>query len=420
MKKKRIILIIITSALSLLGLVLMQISWIKHAVELRESQLKHRLTLASYRISHKFSKDSILRQYIKNESLVNKGKNMIIALDIAQKLKVDSLLMSEFRFHQIELAYKFDFFDKDHKNYARNCFDIKNNKNTHGICLDRAFKPQKVELQVIFLNPNEYIFAQMGGMLLGSVALIGLVILCLCMTIYTIWQQKKMSEMTADFINNMTHELKTPISTIALASNMLRKNKVLNDQQKITHFSDIIYQENQKLQLQVEQVLRIAKLERGDFQLQKVQANIHQIIQNAINTLDLQVKSKGGQIRCSLEALNTNIQADITHLTNVISNLLDNANKYTPKKPNIQISTYNRQDGVVVAIQDNGIGMSKDKQKHIFEKFYRVATGNVHDVKGFGLGLAYVKLMVDAHKGHIALESELGKGSKFELFLPFV
>jgi two-component system, OmpR family, phosphate regulon sensor histidine kinase PhoR len=427
MKKKRIIFIIVASALSLLGLVVLQISWIRHAMELRESQLRHRLTLASYRISHKLSKDSSLILGLKNILVENQSKKMAtqvenrmtISLNENQRAKVDSLLMAEFRFHQVELKYNFRFLDKNHKNYAKNCFDLKNSKNTHGICLDKFFKPKKVELQVVFLNPNAYIFAQMGWMLLGSVLLIGLVILCLSMTIYTIWQQKKMSEMTADFINNMTHELKTPISTIALASNMLRKNKIANNTEKITHFSDIIYQENQKLQLQVEQVLRIAKLERGDFQLQKVEANINQIIQNAIATLDLQVTSKGGKILCSLQAIKTNIKADITHLTNVVSNLLDNANKYSPKNPEIRISTRNREDGIIIAIEDKGIGMSKDKQKHIFEKFYRVATGNVHDVKGFGLGLAYVKLMVDAHKGYIALDSELGKGSKFEVFLPF-
>ncbi|TAE49153.1 MAG: sensor histidine kinase [Cytophagales bacterium] len=173
------------------------------------------------------------------------------------------------------------------------------------------------------------------------------------------------------------------------------------------------------MQAQVEQVLHLAKLEKGDFKLNKIQANIHQVIQGAIDTLDLQVKTRNGKIKCYLNALQVNLMADVTHLTNVISNLLDNANKYSPQKPEIIISTHNKEDGIVVAIEDKGIGMSKDKQKHVFEKFYRVTNGNVHDVKGFGLGLAYVKLMVDAHKGQIQIQSELGKGSKFEIFLPF-
>lgn len=416
MKKRRIIFIITASAISLLGLVIMQITWIRHAAQLRESQLKHRVTMASYRIAYRLSKDSLAVQAIAQSIEDNQGKLLVVPIKQAQKHKIDSLLKSEFRYHQINLAYNFEIVDKKHPNYAGTC---KTSFDAHSMCLDRILKSNRAELRLGFLNPNIYVFEQMGGMLAASLFFIMLLIMGFILTIQTIWKQKKLSEMTTDFINNMTHELKTPISTVSLASNMLRRPKILENRDKIIHYSSIIHEENRKLQEQVEQVLRMAKLERGEIQLEKSKASIHEIIQNALNSIDLQVKERNGKIQCFLNALHHEVTADVNHLTNVISNLLDNANKYSPESPEITISTHDREDGVVISVEDKGIGMSKDKQKYIFDKFYRVSTGNIHDVKGFGLGLAYVKMMVDAHKGHINLSSEPGKGSRFDLFLPY-
>jgi two-component system, OmpR family, phosphate regulon sensor histidine kinase PhoR len=424
MKKKRILIIIAISALSLIGLVVLQINWILHAAQLRESQLKHRITLASYRISYRLSKDTSTLRNIGAALEFNHGKILRIPIQQNQQINIDSLLRTEFRYHQISLPYKFEIFDKKCNNYFSVCMSKpaseKAGRIENAICMESMLPSnQKAELRITFFNKNQYVFSQMNWMLTGSFVLIALVFACFAMTIQIIWRQKKISEMTSDFINNMTHELKTPISTIGLASNMLRKEQILENKQKLIHYSGIITEENHKLQCQVEQVLRIARLEKGEFKLNKCLTNIHDIIQDAINTVDLQVKTRGGQIKCYLNALQENIEADATHLTNVISNLLDNANKYSPESPEIIVSTHDKEDGIVIAVEDSGIGMSKDKQKYIYEKFYRVSTGNVHDVKGFGLGLAYVKMMVDAHKGQIHLQSELGKGSKFEIFLPY-
>ncbi len=416
MNKKRIILIITASSLSLLGLVIMQITWIRHAAQLRESQLKHRVTMASYRIAYRLSKDSLTVQAIAQTIEQNQSNSLVIPIRKAQKDKIDSLLQTEFRYHHINLDYTFEIVDKKHPDYAGSC---QTSVNAHGLCLDGILRPRRAELRLSFLNPNLYVFEQMGGMLAASLLFVMLLITGFILTIQTIWKQKKLSEMTTDFINNMTHELKTPISTISLASNMLRRPKILENQGKIIHYSGIIHEENSKLQNQVEQVLRIAKLERGDIQLDKSKASVHHVIQDALNTIDLQVRERNGKIHCFLNAFKDEIVADVSHLTNVISNLLDNANKYSPESPDITISTHDREDGVVISVEDKGIGMSKDKQKYIFDKFYRVSTGNIHNVKGFGLGLAYVKMMVDAHKGHINLSSELGKGSRFDLFLPY-
>lgn len=420
MNKKRIFLIITTCAFALIGLIILQVVWVKNAIELRTSQLNHRIRLASYDVIFKLRNDSTTKNNIRQTVAENNGKKLVVNLNKIDKLKMDSILKNEFRFHQLsDLQYSFELIDKKYKSYTKSCVDDKSGNKAHAWCLDKLFRPQKVELRIAFHNSNEFVYAKMNGMMLASAGLVLLVITCFGLTLQTIFKQKKLSDMTTDFINNMTHELKTPISTISLASNMLRKPLILGKPDKIIHFSAIIHEENQKLQAQVEQVLHLAKLEKGDFKLNKIQANIHQVIQGAIDTLDLQVKTRNGKIKCYLNALQVNLMADVTHLTNVISNLLDNANKYSPQKPEIIISTHNKEDGIVVAIEDKGIGMSKDKQKHVFEKFYRVTNGNVHDVKGFGLGLAYVKLMVDAHKGQIQIQSELGKGSKFEIFLPF-
>jgi nitrogen-specific signal transduction histidine kinase len=418
MGKNKFILIITISALSLLGLVIMQINWILHAAQLREDQLRHRLALVSYRVANKLKRDTLAVAEIKSRLQDTQKTSICSIKGLNCEGRVDSILRNEFSYHHVSLPYQFEILDKNTKDYISPC-SMTDQANTHGICLDNVVgAPKKAEIRLTFSNKEVYIYAQMGWMLTGSILLIFLVIGCFGITIYTLWKQKKVSDMTNDFINNMTHELKTPIATISLASNMLKRQQIVNNPPKITHYATVIHEENDKLQNQVEQVLRIARLERGDFKLQKCITDLHDLIQDAINTIDLQVREKGGQIQCYLHAMHHQIKADATHLTNVIANLLDNANKYSKENPEITITTYDNHAGVVIAVEDKGIGMSKDKQKHVFEKFYRVPTGNVHDVKGFGLGLAYVKMMVEAHKGQVQLHSELGKGSRFEIFLP--
>ncbi|MDX2304654.1 MAG: HAMP domain-containing sensor histidine kinase [Microscillaceae bacterium] len=418
MRKKKIVYIIAISAFSLVGLVILQISWILHAAKLQESQLKHRITMASYRVGHRLSQEKPTVEAISQKLDENKGCQLSIQLDEMAHQVIDSLIKQEFRYHQLDLDYKFEIVDREHRKYASTC---QNNINAQSICLDEvtAQAGGRGELRISFLNIDSYIYAQMGSMLFASFVFISLVIACFGLTIKTIWKQKRMSEMTTDFINNMTHELKTPISTISLASNMLRRERVLDQKDKIIHYSGIIHEENAKLQNQVEHVLRIARIEKGEFKLNKERANVHDLVQEAIRSFELQIISRNGQIRCYFNALRQEVVADVNHLTNVISNLIDNANKYSLDHPEITVSTYNRDRGVVISVEDKGIGMSKDKQKYIFNKFYRVSTGNIHDVKGFGLGLAYVKMMIDAHKGQINLNSEPGKGSRFDIYIPF-
>jgi two-component system phosphate regulon sensor histidine kinase PhoR len=218
----------------------------------------------------------------------------------------------------------------------------------------------------------------------------------------------------------MTHELKTPVATISLASEMLQKDNIIENREKALRYDGIIYDENKRLGEQVEKVLQMAVLEKGDFKLKKNLVDLHSIIKQVTEKMMLQIESRNGKLQLYLNATDAVTRVDEVHFSNIISNLLDNAIKYSPENPDITISTLNEKNQIVIAVSDKGIGMSKDAQKRVFEKFYRVPTGNIHNVKGFGLGLSYVKIMTEAHGGSITLQSEPGKGSTFQIFLPLV
>lgn len=252
----------------------------------------------------------------------------------------------------------------------------------------------------------------------ASLAFILLIVGSFSFTVLSMLKQKKLSDMKSDFINNMTHEFKTPIATISLASEALKDPLVSKNSDRLSRFISIIFDENKRLACQVEKVLQAAQLDRGDFRLNLDKVNLHDIIQNAIDHIILQIDAKHGQISSAFHADNAFVHADEVHLTNIIFNLLDNANKYSNQTPNIYVSTRNCDKGIIVSVQDNGIGITRDEQKRIFEKFYRVPTGNLHDVKGFGLGLSYVKTMIEAHFGTISVQSEQHKGTRFDIFMP--
>ena len=274
-------------------------------------------------------------------------------------------------------------------------------------------------LMVHFPNRTGVIWSSSWKTLLASIFFTGLILFCFSYTILVIFEQKKVSEMKTDFINNMTHEFKTPIATISLAADSITSPMISGNADKVKRFADIIRQENKRMNNQVEKVLQMALIDKKEYKLKMAQINLHDVIYQATQNASLQVEKKQGKVSSILEASNPYVFGDLTHVSNIINNLLDNANKYSPEKPEISVHTRNVSQGVEVIIKDNGIGMSKEALKHIFDKFYRVHTGNRHDVKGFGLGLSYVKALMDAHNGIIDVESDLGKGSRFILTFPF-
>ena len=284
---------------------------------------------------------------------------------------------------------------------------------------DDVFR-KNIELAISF--PDRSIFiGRTTNLLLGiSVAFTLIIFLTFSLSIFLIIRQKKISEMKSDFINNMTHEFKTPIATISIAADSISNDKVIADEEKVRFFTGMIKKENQRMNEQVERILQIARLDRKEFEFNFRAVNVHELIEDAVGGILLQVEKKGGKIVTKLEATNPVVTTDPIHFTSLLYNLLDNANKYSPEEPQITVSTINCPKGIYLSIEDQGIGMSKAVQARIFDKFYRLTTGNIHNIKGFGLGLSYVKAILEANNGSIKVYSEPGKGSKFVVFVPFL
>jgi two-component system phosphate regulon sensor histidine kinase PhoR len=263
-----------------------------------------------------------------------------------------------------------------------------------------------------------FLLRSMSPLLGATVLFMAGIVFAFSYSLRTIFKQKNISDALIEFINNMTHEFKTPISTIALASEAIARPDILQNGDKVLRYNEIIHDENARMKQQAEKILQMAVLEEGDYELHLVPLDAHEVIRKAVESIALQVERKGGQISCRLDAKASIVNADAVHMANIIHNLLDNANKYSPGEPRIEISTANTDGLLRIQVQDNGIGMNEDDARRAFDKYFRVATGNQHDVKGFGLGLSYVKLMVEAHKGSIRLKSAPGAGTTVELYFP--
>lgn len=278
--------------------------------------------------------------------------------------------------------------------------------------------PNPDYLVVSFPKEKAFLLQDISGMIIISLLLVGFVLLSFFIAVNTIIKQQKLAVMKNDFINNMTHEFKTPISTISLACEALGDNDIRGIPNMTENYIKIIGDENKRLGIMAEKILQTAILDQGKLKLKPEPVNIHDIIIDVVKKFGMQVEINDGEIRTSLQAEEPVIMADKVHLANIIGNLLDNANKYSPKNPFITVRTYSSNKGIHISVEDNGIGISKANQKKIFDKLFRVPTGNIHNFKGFGLGLSYVKAIIDEHNGSIDVESELGKGTKFIIFLP--
>ncbi|NOY51218.1 MAG: HAMP domain-containing histidine kinase [Chlorobi bacterium] len=268
-----------------------------------------------------------------------------------------------------------------------------------------------------FPNANTMIYKSVYLLITGSMLFTTIILLTFGFTLYYIQKQKKISEIKSDFINNMTHEFKTPIATISLASSAIESPKVAGDIGKTNYYVDLIKKENKRMNSQVEKVLQMAQIDGHDFKLNLEKTDVHEIIGNVAAVFSLRASEKGGRIVCSLKASHHLIKVDEFHFAGMLNNLIDNAIKYNENPPEIILATSLRKDRFLLEVTDNGIGMSKEVQKHVFDKFYRKPSGNIHNIKGFGLGLSYAKAIVDAHGGEIEIDSEIGNGSKFTVSL---
>ena len=361
---------------------------------------------------------------------------LIDAKPLAERISLDMLNRSvreEIESRGIKSIYQYGVYSTARNSYVivNDHFVVEDNgpQVAHGGAPTLFNSPYKVALftqdiespgylSLYFPNRTRLVLESVLSTLLLSVIFTGIILYCFWYTIMVIYRQKQLSEMKTDFINNMTHEFKTPIATISLAADSISSPMVLNNPDKIKRFVDIIRQENRRMNSQVERVLQVAVIDKKDFELSMGELNMHEVIQQAVDNFSLQIEKREGQLRTDFQAEKPVIEGDSTHIASLIHNLLDNANKYSPEKPNITVSTRNVPMGLEITVQDHGLGISKEARKNIFDKFYRVHTGNLHDVKGFGLGLSYVKAIMTAHKGLVDVRSELGKGSSFILTFP--
>jgi len=355
------------------------------------------------------------------ENIVNK----LIQVDVGienrlDKKAVDSLLSKELNEKGISLDYEFAVMNKQDSTVLASG-DFSPGAN-HVVYQDRLFPNDVIVkdnfLKIYFNDREGYIFKSTGSMALISIILSFIVILGFALTTHIMFKQKRLSRIKNDFVNNMTHELKTPISTISLATQMLKDNSIPESSKNLGSISKIIDDETIRLSSQVEKVLKTAVFNSGRVNIKPKQLDVHQIIENVLKSFYIQVENRNGRIDKQLNANHPEAEVDEVHFTNVMFNLLDNAVKYSPHDPRVKVETRDVRQGILVAVEDNGIGIRKKDQKKIFDQFYRVPTGNRHDVKGFGLGLNYVKKMVEEHNGQIHLNSEYKKGTRFEIIIP--
>ncbi|MCB0403009.1 MAG: HAMP domain-containing histidine kinase [Flavobacteriales bacterium] len=359
-----------------------------------------------------------------NEMLQNLFEtNRFRSMEERVNLKVlDSLLREELLSRGIKAKYQKGIFDYNGTEVLVDSADNINKIRQSGFYA-QLFPSDMMNvphfLSIYFPHQKGYLLKTMWMMLLTSVLLLVVIVWTFTFTIKTIFKQKKLSEVKNDFISNMTHELKTPIATISLACEALNDKDMSRDDKIRGNYVGMISQENKRLGMLVESVLKSATWDKGEVKLKKENFDLHQVIRNVIDNISIQVQSKSGEIIQELNASETMIQADQVHITNLIYNLLDNANKYTPDQPKIKVSTQNFRQGIMLSISDNGIGIKRENLNKIFDKFYRVPTGNVHNVKGFGLGLNYVKAITEKHGGEISVSSDYGKGTTFKIYIPF-
>jgi len=438
--KKTLPVIVVLITLSLLGLITLQASWLKNLLEVRQSHLLSKVRNVTTQVATELSYAANSAPII---TLRSPRKRRIIDNDFNLRLLRPPSIGDKFTPQEIyaKLHKAFDDADLKHmkfefavansegdyvmqsENYAKEFYDTTYNKRIHNYLVPETGSDikeimQAEQLIVIVPDFKQQVWNSLRWVIIGAAAFMLIIIAAFYITLKSLLNQKKLSEIKSDFINNMTHEFKTPLATISLAVDSIRNEKVQNDKEKLQYFTSIIKEENKRMNKHVETILQAALMEKQELSLKPTPIHLNNLLQNVISTYQLQLEEKGGIIETSYNATNDLLRADEVHLTNLLSNLIDNAIKYSKENLVIKISTTNNTKNICVKIEDNGIGMNKETVKRIFEKFYRSHTGNLHNVKGFGLGMSYVKTVLEAHKGKIKVDSTLGKGSTFIVELP--
>jgi len=482
MNRKKIIILAIVIAITSIWFVFFQLRWIQGAMEIREQQFVNKVNRSLDEFVSNLEKQEVIQILINQNVKVTQDSSIYIAQkdknnnlilkNLLQKNNADSSkiisnipdkrlknqpvenqtyfvyeimnqltqkrintherfdttkikkqLYEDFRLNGIDEEFKYAIVDNKHVYYFKTkSFNL---DNTHEIFRKQLYpndlnQTKKIFIEIYFTNEENAIFSRLPKIAITSLLLTLIIISIFVSTLYIIFKQKKLSEMKNDFVNNMTHELKTPISTISLASQLLRDNSIPDEAKDFNSISSMISQETERLRFQVEKILQIAIIEKGriKFKLENIPA--HNILETIIKSFNLKIQTRQGKLNKNFMADNDIINVDKLHFSNVIYNLIDNALKYSEDEPQITIRTKNEKNLLRIDVEDKGIGITKEHLKNIFDQFYRVPTGNVHNVKGFGLGLSYVKRIVEEFKGEISIESEIKKGTTFSVFFPLI
>ncbi|MCH2197634.1 MAG: HAMP domain-containing histidine kinase [Flavobacteriales bacterium] len=416
MSRKTIYLLIIIAVISLSGIIITQIYWVGKAYGLQEKQFNDRVVIALSSVVDRIQEANHDSAFVEPVSQVSPSYYVANINDTLHPYFLETLLKEEFTSLNLEEDFEYAIYDcfSDSIVYGARINMGEDTERAPALNLgnQKRFNNDGHYFGIYFPKKTTVLIRQMDFWIFSSVAII-VVIFFFAYAITIILRQKRLSEVKTDFINNMTHELKTPISTIAISSEMLLRNDVQSDEERMMQYASIIKNENQRLQSQVERVLSVATLSPDKLKLNKEIVDMHEIIQQATESQQLHLHDREGALILNIDATDSMVEGDRVHLTNLVYNLIDNAVKYTEAQPQITISSGNEKGFIVMEVKDNGIGIDQKHQRMIFDKFFRVPTGNVHNVKGFGLGLFYVHTVVEAHDGQVIVESEPGQGSRF-------
>ena len=421
MRKKTIIVIIAITSAALAGILLTQIYWVRTAYILKEEQFDNSVRIAVKSVINQLQQQQNDSTFRNELDILLCRKNRLEIMDYIKTKDLDSLLHGELKCMAISSDYQYGIYSKNSSKFvlsSKGSTPSELISSHYQFSLSSIFAPGNYYLSIDFYNKTSIILNRMELWVVLSVLFVLILIISFITVLYTIVHQKKLSELKSDFINNMTHEFKTPIATSTLAAEMIQNREVMTNPDRIKKYSDIIIDENLRLQNQVEQVLQVAILESGANQFKVKKINVNRVIESVINTFDLMFKDANIVVETKINAKEPFCMADRVHIVNVFHNLIDNAIKYSPINPKLAIATYNQNGNIVVSVKDNGIGIKKEHQKNIFKNLFRVPMGDIHEVRGFGLGLYYVKTIIDQFGGNIEVISEPGKGSDFRVYFP--
>jgi two-component system, OmpR family, phosphate regulon sensor histidine kinase PhoR len=418
MSRRTIIIVILLALISLGVIIAGQVFWVRKAYGIQERQFNEHVMFALTAVVDEIlvmNNDSSV-----TEPVLQKESNFFVANinDTPSPYLLETLLKEQFERYNLKEDFEYGIYDCFTDSIvfgSRVNFDTLDNEvRAEATQIKAKFEPDGHYFGVLFPNKTATILKQLDFWMYSSFVIF-LIIIFFSYTIFVILKHKRLSEVKSDFINNMTHELKTPISTISLSAEALSNPNIVYQPERFKQYISIIKNENQRLRSQVDKVLQIATLTPKKVSVKMEEIDLHEIILKATETFSVNVAEDGGELSTKLNATRSIINGDLVHITNVIYNLLDNARKYTEVEPIISIESYNDKDRIVVKVKDNGVGINQSHLGMIFDKFYRVPTGNLHNVKGFGLGLFYVNTIMKAHKAKISVESKVGKGSTFTL-----